>query len=473
MNAKICMLVALAACIELLLLTGSSAGQLQSSATLSLSGVVTPTLGSYTYIISVSGSNVQMTDGTTGQIYYQGTNAAQVANDAIGNLTQGGNILFKVGTYILTGSITGQNKNDITLAFEDGATLFVGNGMNAPAISLDGCDNWNISGVTVNGNAANQLDLNAGAGSHGIMIGFSQNCLVDRVNIDNVRTFGFVTIGCRNVGITNSKTTSCGWNGIELGSASGNEVSTYAINNEIAYCGDVGISIFGVSCLVQNNNVHDMNGALGYGNDHWGIAVEQGNNATITGNTVVNTEYGIVIGGGGASTVTSNTVRNSQRDGIHVGVGTTVADNTVTDWNMWLEGQYAIYINGDNNNANNNTALNTAYPHNAGAMYVAGSNNKVSSNTLNVGTNLNNVVNVVSGTGNKLLSNKLVGKPGTSGSAFIIQSGATDTTIAYNDVTNANANPMLRDNGVNTMVYDNITPALLPDKNVPAVKILP
>ncbi|MGD0644999.1 MAG: hypothetical protein ABSA75_08855, partial [Candidatus Bathyarchaeia archaeon] len=77
-----------------------------------------------------------MKNGTTGQIYYQSTNAAQVINDAIGNLTQGGSILFTGETYNLMGSITATNQNNVTLAFGSGAELYVANGVNSAAIFL-------------------------------------------------------------------------------------------------------------------------------------------------------------------------------------------------------------------------------------------------------------------------------------------------------------------------------------------------
>jgi hypothetical protein len=62
-----------------------------------------------------------------------------------------------------------------------------------------------------------------------------------------------------------------------------------------------------------------------------------------------------------------------------------------------------------------------------------------------------------------------------SGTVFNIRSNTnpTDTTIAYNDATNANPSTMLLDGGTNTIVYDNIPIDLLPDQNVPAEKIPP
>ena len=71
---------------------------LQSTATLSLNGVLqqTPT-GTYTYIISVSRLNYQMKNGATGQVIYQSVDAAQVINNAMNNLNQGNSIEFDCG----------------------------------------------------------------------------------------------------------------------------------------------------------------------------------------------------------------------------------------------------------------------------------------------------------------------------------------------------------------------------------------
>ena len=110
---------------------------LQASVTLHASGSVQqPSKVTYSYIIIVSGLNYQMTDGTTGQIEYQDTNAAEVINDAIGNLTNGQSILFIAGTYNLQKSVTCDYKDNITLVFANGAILFEADSMNAPAISL-------------------------------------------------------------------------------------------------------------------------------------------------------------------------------------------------------------------------------------------------------------------------------------------------------------------------------------------------
>jgi len=386
-----------------------------------------------------------------GAIRWSSISSTSVFNSAISASTTGETILVKTGTYSLNGSITGTGKDNITLTFENGATLFVSNGMNAPAIILKNCRNWRISGVTINGNAANQAITN---GVHGIAIESSRNCRVDGVRIHNVRTFGYVSSICVNVGITNSKITNCGWNGIELGGNCGGEVSTYAMNNEVAYCGDVGISTYGVSTLIQNNYVHDMNGATGYNNAQWGIAVEAGGNNTITGNTVKNCLYGIVIGYG-SNIISGNTVLDAGKDGIHIGAnddGNMVTDNSVTGWNKKLQADYGIYIGGDRNTVRNNV-LSTTYSHDAMGMYVTGSHNQILGNSINVGANLNYIVDVAGGTENTLAHNTISGGNNGAGSAIVIRTGVTGTIIGENDLRKC-ANVPLSDSGTYSQITD-------------------
>jgi len=266
LKTKIYVLITLLAFGTLLQLhTGFSAGLLQTNVTLPFSGVVQQTsTGTYSYIIRVSGSNVQMTDGTTGQIYYQSTNATQVVNIAIGNLTQGGNILFKTGTYNLKGSITATGINDINLYFEEGAILFVSHGMNAPAIILNACNNWLIQSPTINGNLANQAVATGSGGTgmveYGILINIGANNRIDGANITNCGQVGVVIAGTGNYltdhnSITNSIITFCGWNGITVDTINHAYplyvTNTQIINNEVAYSGDVGISTYGFSRFLR------------------------------------------------------------------------------------------------------------------------------------------------------------------------------------------------------------------------------
>lgn len=351
-----------------------------------------------------------MTNGTTGQIDYQSTNANQVVNDAIGNLTQGQSILFSSGTYNLHGSITGMYEDNITLVFANGATLFVANGMNTPAISLTYCDNWVIQGVTIDGNAANQDPSKT---PHGIYLWGCTNCLVDEANIYNCRVFGFFAQGTGSVndGIQNSKITFCGWNGITLGMNYG-ELGLYAINNEVAYCSDVGITNYGIGDIITGNYVHDVNGTTGYNNSRWGIAAEGSGDDIITGNTIYNVNMGIVLS---------------------VGVNCTVSQNIIYNWDTYNWGVPAIQICTKNNIITQNQLLYTGtYADESGISIEGGGeyilgiyNNTVSTNEVACGSN---------------------------SYAITIGSGATSTTISGNNIT---AVYTINDAGTDTKIFNN------------------
>ncbi len=410
MNSKICVLTVLAVCIGLLL-TGFSTGLLETSVSLSFNGVMQQTsttpAGTYSYIINVSGLNYQMTNGITGQVGFQSKNASQVINDAIGNLTGGGNILFGSGTYNLQGSISGFYEDNVSLAFADGAMLFVANGMNAPAINLIACNNWTISGVTINGNAANQIVAQT---CDGIRLFACTNCLVDDANIYNCRIYGFFAFGANSVnaiddGINDSKITCCGWNGITLGGWGG-ELSLYATNDEVAYCGDVGITNFGIGDIITANYVHDMNGTTGSNDARWGIAAEGGGNDTITGNTIYNVESGVTLSSTGSGNCT-------------------VSQNIIYNWDTYNWSQPAINVLTNSNLITENQIISNGTYSNEQGIGICGNGNVLSTNEITLPSN---------------------------GYAINIGSDATNTTISGNDI---NAVCTINDEGPDTRILDN------------------
>jgi parallel beta-helix repeat protein len=422
----------------------------------------TPTT-TYTYTMSISGSNYQMKNGTTEQILYQSLNPTQVANNAIGNLTKGGNILFHAGTYNLQGSIIGSNKNNVTLTFENGAILVVSNGMNAPAIYLNNANNWLIQNVTIDGNAANQV-----LGSYnvqGIQIQSSSNSQVDGANIYNCRRFGFYAtgVGSVNVGITNSKITNCGWNGITLGGGFiPPETGLYAKNNDVAYCGDVGITNLGFSNIVQNNYVHDINNTSGFNNAHWGIAVEGSGNDTITGNIITNCDIGMMltnngmaeVGTGDSNTVSSNNINHCLTVGIQIDSDYNIfSNNQITQWDWTSTWKNAITIVGNNNQILGNS-LSSTFDTVTGILLASGNDNIISANFISSpSTGGNRGVSVDSGCVRTIIEgNQISGF--RRGMGIGINSGAIDTAIESNNVTLCTGSKIIN-LGTATQIYTN------------------
>ena len=178
------------------------------------------------------------------------------------------NILFNAGTYYLTRSIVDAGQDNIGLYFDNGAKFICSNNMNNPAVSLTSVNNWTIKDVTIDGNAANQANAagtgGAAMGEEGIYVNIGSNHHITGAHITNVGQVGVMIVnfdsGHPSIGniIENSVITNFGWNGITF---YGPYIhNNFAINNEIAYGSDVGISTYGANDIIIGNYIHDMNG---------------------------------------------------------------------------------------------------------------------------------------------------------------------------------------------------------------------
>ena len=415
MKAKVYLLIALITLSGLLIATTPVNAAETSVQVFSSHGTISqaPT-ETYSHIIRISGSNYIVENGLTGAIEFQSTNAAQAITNG---LSRGGSILIKAGTYPITTTAYGQGVNDVTLVFEEGAKLVLANNVNAPVLWITGVSDWLIVNPEIDGNMANNQEF---TDTDGLIVHDSRNVHVDEAYIYNVRIFGFyVNLNCENCGITNSLVTNCGWNCITLSDSTG----SYAIGNEVSHCGDVGITCYSWSGIIQNNYVHDIDGTEGSQlspdsiNSHWAIGVEGGADTIITGNTVINAGYGVVVhnsgntasrGMGDAITISSNTFQNIQSCGIEIhSSDNVVSNNQIIDWSS---GKNAITIElglAGSNTANNNQIID----------------NILSSQYANA-----NGINVRTGVINTLIqANDLTSVTGTK----IINSG-TGTTIIGN-----------------------------------------
>jgi parallel beta-helix repeat protein len=446
MKLRIYVLIALLACIAFLP-TVASAKPLESSVTISSGGVVIHnSTGSYSYIISVSGSNYQMKYGHTGQILFQSTNSSRVFSNVVGNCSVGSSIDVESGRYSVTASWTLLGINDISLNFESGSILVAANNLNAPVLRLNGVNNCVISGITIDGNAANQVHTGGGmpeVPEDGISINpVSSNNYVEGANITNCGLVGFrITDGASaNNGITNSFITLCGWNGITFGLYTSN---SYAENVEVAYCGDVGISTYGTHSRITNNYVHDINGKLGYNNAHWGIGVEGGSTNYIFGNLIDNTDTGISIGSSGYSACNNNTIsRNDISNNVLCGISVYASSHNVIEDNQITRAGSST-INGIGmwfgsatfNLISRNYVSQATY---CGIMLTSASDN----NTLSLNNVFDNGVMGmdISGTRNYISQNQLFddrsGNSRTQYYGIIMDSKANNNVLAKNNLYN-------------------------------------
>jgi len=408
LKAEVYVLITLLVCGGLLLAV-TSASPTESSATVSSSGIVQqPPIETYSHIIRISGSNYIVENGGTGQIEYQSTNAVQAINNG---LSRGGSILVRTGSYPINSRVqTTQGVNNGRLVFEAGAKFVLGNGVNAPVMFITGVDGWLIQNPEIDGNAANNQAL---TDTNGIYIHNSRNCRVDGAYIYNCRIFGFyVQNNCANCGITNSTVTNCGWNCITLSDSTG----SYAINNDVSHCGDVGITTYSYSSVVQDNYVHDIDGTTGDVNTHWGIGVEGGDHSTITGNNVTNADYGIVVHNSGntaggtcnAITITSNRFQNIFVAGIEIhSSDNVISGNQVIDWSGSKNAiTVELGVSGPNTANNNQIMGNTLSSRYANANGIGIRSGVV--NTLIQNNDLREILGtkiIDSGTGTQIIGN--------------------------------------------------------------------
>ncbi len=358
------------------------------------------------FIINAIGSTYQMISGSNNTICWASTNSSAVFKNVIDNVSSGGHISIKAGTYNLNGSIIATSKNGITLSFENGAALYVANGMNKQAVILTSCANWIIEGITINGNSANQAEDTV----VGVEFVNCTNCAVKDAIIDDCNVYGFNTYGGNGNGIQDSKVTRCDWNCIQLGYY-GNEEGLYAIHNEAAYCSDVGITTYGIGSLIEGNYVHDTNGTDGFSMARWGIGVEGGGQNIIAHNTIERVNYGIYI---------------------NVGDSNVVSENQLINWSTVETWKNAIRIQTNNNLISKNT-LNSTDATAMGIYIAAGDNNQIKDNNI---VQCANYVISDSGTNTRISGNDgynpvgAIALPlGGTSNTTIVDSGVTATWV--------------------------------------------
>lgn len=221
----------------------------------------------------------------------------------IGYVASGGTCYVNSETYSGNAHFWMQNCHNITLTFEEGAVFTLDNGVNQGVLLLQNADNCTLNNVSVDGNSAYQSTA-----SSGVVIYIGSNNIIDGATITDCRRDGFaiydegIANPCSNDGIINSLITFCGWNGITLSSTYGYYTNQYATNNEIAYCGDVGISTYAMGCTIADNYIHDMNGTTGDNGAQWGIGLEGYTESEppldvlVLNNTIVNCLAGVNLG---------------------------------------------------------------------------------------------------------------------------------------------------------------------------------
>lgn len=422
------------------------------------------------YIIHQSYGTNYIQNVSSGLDIYSSSNVVNTFSTAFSFVSTGGKITVFPGTYTATASVVMTGCSNINLVFEKGAVLTIGNHVNQNVLLLNYVLDSTFTNVTINGNKANQ---DTAWTTDGIYLWNCANVVFVGANITNVFRDGFATAnslpgpsGNSNNGIINSTVWNCDWNSITLGSGGFYTLNDYAINNDIAYSADVGISTYGINTMIRDNYIHDMNGTTDT-RAQYGIATEldqvgSGSYAKIINNIIVRCLYGVVLGNDGTgnliknnfincssgiassadnNVITQNTIVNVSSGG-NAGIFLELNNNDIVSFNnitCSVGANQAIYLHISNNTfISNNTIVspnvgvyldsnvyNSIIENNAvigitGVKISSSSdiNNKISGNTFNCNTNVSNA-----GTGT------IINPPFSDSYILIINDPSTDGLI--------------------------------------------
>jgi predicted nucleic acid-binding Zn ribbon protein len=311
----------------------------------------------YSYIITVSGSNYQVMNGTTKAVLYQSTSSSQTFNHLLGSsgiAADGSTLYVEDGTYTID-AMWQVNKNNIQMYFSPNALLWsinnLGGGFSEgrPVLWIYGNEVL-IHGVTIDGNWLNQPPYSgyipASANWHGGINVAGNDCTIEYSTIYNIRCYGIWTAWDRdvkNLVVMNCEIYNCAANGVSLAVGQHRAVTGYIMNNHIHHCGDCAVDLSGDDGIVTGNNIHDIGPIVphGYVDSGWGVCVEFGHGTGggtyefVAGNTIVNTVVGVAIQGVGTFhdvLVSGNTIDTTSESGIQIGVFGD-AENNIIEYN--------------------------------------------------------------------------------------------------------------------------------------------
>lgn len=340
---------------------------------------VTPTVNQWamgklcSLLVSTDGTTTYAQSCDTGAIFFSGTTAGTIINSAIANLTSGGLIHVKTGTYQLSGAITSA-LNNIIFEGEGTGTLFtLAASFAEDAFSISG-SNWVLrdfkldatnqvhaavfAGIYVSGNNETITSVTIYSGDHGgIRANGSRNRITDNI-ITNNHSDGIILLGSDSVAQGNIIDTTTNNNGISLVTASNVTVTGNSIkntNNGIALenlgsgmCQNVavtgnsirGVKASGIVIYQQNGGVDSAQHVTISGNTITsalvGIAAASGKFVSIADNSIyLTSSYGIEIDLGQYYAVTGNMIDGPSRDGIEIltGVtGVTIVGNIISNF---------------------------------------------------------------------------------------------------------------------------------------------
>lgn len=358
------------------------------------------------YVIYQDHQNTYAKNVKTTKIEFSGFDAARIIQSAIDNLTDGGKIFVKQGSYIITHSILldsnivleGEGWNSILLLSENANTEIIKG-------KKIGIGKIQIKNLQLDGNRENQDEYGIG-GHAGIALFESWDTIFDHLYIRN--TDGIAIAIATNPVNTKHQTK----NQVIINSIIENPKSDgiwfmgnngIIANNFIENYNDTGIAnIRCINCLIDGNII--IGSPLSYGS---GIAVASGSeNVVVSKNIIVNSNMGILFErvnlpySGRGVIIDNNHIDNSKGAGIilqHNASNVKIVNNQIHN-----NGKSGILLT-----ANNTSVSNNAINHNGkdGITIYSSSNILIERNIIkNNGQSANNHYDGIHITGNSTMT---------------------------------------------------------------------
>jgi len=341
----------------------------------------------HSYIIYTNGTNYYAENSTTGMVDFSNTNPATLLANVFGNLTNGGRVFIKAGTYILNTVISVNFGNIIIDGEGQSSILQLASGRSAlpwcMVLRIANCQNVTIQNIHVDGNFQNNNSTTKT--QYGIAIENCQHVKVKNCYVTNCRMFGIYVLSTTStsnvydVDIVGNHVINCLWNGISFYSmVTGAELHDCRVtNNYVEGSCDIALDTaaeaiatpsYGVQFI--NNTVNGYLAYPGYGSSgtpdaDFGVRVESGVSHLVQGNIIYNVSNGIADGPGpcqsGNDTILNNKIWMNHTNGW-AGIEAYANDNTIdgnTIYGGFAAWSNGIYVRGNSTIVKNNTIVNS------------------------------------------------------------------------------------------------------------------
>lgn len=377
------------------------------------------------YIIEKVGSTYYARPGfKSGLPAYSNASFNTVITSAMGNLTSGGSVLIKRGSYTGLNFITVPYSN-IIIGGEGNSTILKLNDNSDVSVSSptgliivgSGVNNVTIQNLQLDGNQTNQSKIDNNASTTARLSGVysvANYTTVKNCYIHDFTQYGFYAAGSATYNsVDHCKLENSGWNQSTFDENTSNCSIT---NSEIIGGGDVGISVYGVNHTINGNTVHGVSTLHGSTGSMWGIGTEVGGAVNSSGTFITNNKvYGVSMKKGIVTAVSNHiTINGNHIDSILTAnaIGIDIisgADNVITNNTVYNIGKYGIHLDASTGNKISNNHL-----YDIGSIGLLGEafgGDKVDSNTISGNTIKANSVGLrlTGGDNNIVQSNTLYG----------------------------------------------------------------